>query len=139
VDKPVAGISGAQPGSVLLEMPLQKNAAFDFESSWTWDLRTHESYIRDAARVQFPVTVNRESLRHIFELLTLDWRIQGMHGMILTKDVTVRDLASGSDVLLQKHDRLEAYGSVYDVHCSPETLPNPSKLFVFSAGVRKSS
>ena len=108
-----------------------KASAFRFESSWDWPLRTHESYVGDAARVQFQVTVDRPSLLGIFALLSLDWRLQGMHGMMLTKDIVVRDIVSGSDVLLQLYDRLEGYGSDYDVHCSPKTLPNPCKLVFF--------
>ena len=109
-----------------------REQAHDYEESFAWPCRTHESYLHDAAQVTIVVVVSRQTFSRILEVLKFDWRRNGMHGRIVGRQLQVMDLKRGVSTTLLANDRLEAAGDIRDIHCDNcSLLPDPCTIVFF--------
>ena len=83
---------------------------------------THESYMSALSKCRIELHLTRDDAARIWNLLTFDFRKNGVHGRCLSASVTVFDEAAQRDIKLAKWDRLDLGGSVLDVHCSIQEL-----------------
>jgi hypothetical protein len=75
-------------------------------------------YLELVGRSVVDVLVNRADLERLFNVIRVDVRKDGSHGRGLSKPVRVFDMRLKLEVLLERWDRLELAGCVFDVHAS---------------------